>query len=239
MQADLNTLSVTELAALYRSPLERWVRSNMVLSLDGNFAGTSGSSRELSSVGDLRVLLLLRALSDVVVVGARTALGEKYDNLRVRDDFLPVTDSAPRLCVISASLSLMGAGFLGSNHHRPIVMTSRSEDMQWQRNLESVRQSADIIISESNLTGAFIVESLHALGLDQILCEGGPALNAVMAHDGVFDELAVTLAPIVVGRVPTQPPLGEAYSTWHRSLVGVADEHTFFRFTGSALHSQL
>ena len=236
----MNALSASELAGLYQAPLQRWVRSNMVISLDGNYTGEHGSSRELSSVGDLRVLLLLRALSDVVVVGARTAIGEKYDNMRIRDDFLPVTDEAPRLCVVSGSLSFTGdEGFLRDAPVRPIIMTSRTDDPAWPANLVLAQELADVVISDAPLTGAFIVERLRSLGLDQILCEGGPSIMALMAQDTVFDELAVTLAPVVVGKSPVAPPLGQKQSTWHRTLVGVADDHTFFRFSASPLHTPL
>ena len=239
MQVDMNSLSATELAVLYQPPFERWVRSNMVISLDGNYAGEHGSSRELSSVDDLRVLLLLRALSDVVVVGARTAIGEKYDNMRVREDFLAVTQNSPRLCVVSASLAFTGdEGFLQDSPVRPIIVTSRSDDPKWLANLARAHELAEVVICEVALTGAFIIESLRRLGLNQILCEGGPSLMALMAQDNVFDELAVTLAPIVVGKTPVLPPLGQSQSNWHRTLVGVAQEHTFFRFTASPLRTQ-
>ena len=239
MQADISALDATNLAEHYRPPLAHWVRSNMVLSMDGNFAGPRGSSRELSCATDLRVLMLIRALSDVVVVGARTAVGEKYSSLRVREEFLHVTKGTPRLCVVSGMLAFTGdEGFLQNADERPIILTSRQDSYEWQAKLDRLHGLADVIVSPNALTGAGIIESLHKLGLHQILCEGGPSLNALLAHDNVFDELAVTLAPIVVGQTSRVPPLGQTYSTWHRTMVGVADEYTFFRFTAAPLHAQ-
>ena len=240
MQVDISALNATDLAALYRPPLHRWVRSNMVLSLDGNYAGLQGSSRELSSAADLRVLLLLRALSDVVVVGARTAIGEKYENLGIREEFSHLTDAAPRLCVVSASLGFSGdEGFLARAEARPIVITKRQDDQKWASNLDRLQEVADVIVADATLSGSFVVESLRELGLDQILCEGGPSLLALLAQDSCLDELAITLSPVVVGQMPAQPPLGVTYSAWHRSMIGFADEHTFFRFTASPLHTQI
>ena len=239
MQVDISALSASDLAELYRAPFRRWVRSNMVVSLDGNFAGLHGSSREFSCAADLRVLLLLRALSDVVVVGARTAVGEKYKSLGIRDEFAALTDIAQRLCEGSASLGFSAdEAFLDSKNQRPIVVTKRQDDAQWMRNLNRLQQVADVIVSENTLDGSFIVESLRGLGLDQILCEGGPSLLALLAQDNTLDEMAVTLAPIVVGQPPAHPPLGQTHSAWHRSFVGVAGDHTFFRFTASPLHAQ-
>jgi 5-amino-6-(5-phosphoribosylamino)uracil reductase len=240
MQVDINSLTVSDLAELYRPPFRRWVRSNMVLSLDGNFAGSRGSSRELSSAADLRVLLLLRALSDVVVVGARTAVGEKYKSLRVREEFTEITEVAPRLCVVSGSLDISAAeDFLRNSAQRPVIITKRRNDHQWQSNLLNLQEVADIVVSENALSGSFIVDTLRNLGLEQILCEGGPSVLNLMAQDSTLDEMALTLAPIVVGQTPTQPPLGHTNSTWHRSFIGVADDHTFFRFTASPLHTQV
>jgi len=240
MQVDLNALSATDVAELYRPPLAHWVRSNMVISLDGNYAGEHGSSRELSSVGDLRLLLLLRALSDVVVVGARTAISEKYANLRIGEDLLKVATKAPRLCVVSRSLAFSGnEGFLHDGNVRPLIITARQNDSRWVDKLSALQQVADVIISESAVTGSFIIESLRLSGLNQILCEGGPSLLALLAHDNCLDEMSITLAPLVIGQTPVQPPLGQTYSTWHRTFVGVADDHTFFRFTATPLHTQV
>jgi len=128
--------------------------------------------------------------------------------------------------------------FLQNAGERPIILTSRQDSSEWQGNLDRLQDLADVIVSQNALTGGGIIQSLHKLGLHQILCEGGPSLNALLAHDNVFDELAVTLAPIVVGQTSRVPPLGQTYSTWHRTMVGVADEHTFFRFTAAPLHAQ-
>jgi len=236
---NINDLDAKDLADLYRAPLAHWVRSNMVLSMDGNFAGPQGSSRELSSAADLRVLLLIRALSDVVVVGAKTAIGEKYSSLQVREEFLHLAKGTPRLCVVSGTLEFAGdEGFLQNAGERPIILTSRQHSSEWQDNLNRLQGLANVIVSQNALTGAWIIATLHELGLHHILCEGGPSLNALLTHDNVFDELAVTLAPIVVGQTSRVPPLGQTYSTWHRTMVGVADEHTFFRFTAAPLHAQ-
>ena len=240
MRADINELTTSELAENYRPPFRRWVRSNMLLSLDGNFAGTQGSSRELSCAADLRILLLLRALSDVVLVGARTAVGEKYKSLSIREEYAELTDLAPRLCVVSGSLNISAdEDFLRNSDRRPVIITKRRDDDRWRSCLLNLQEVADVVVSDNSISGSFIVDTLRNLGLEQILCEGGPSLLNLMTQDNTLDEMAVTLAPIVVGQSPTQPPLGQAYSTWHRSFVGVAEDHTFFRFTAAPLHTQV
>ena len=60
-----------ELLAAYEYPADiRWVRANMVTSLDGAAQGWNGRSGTLSSPADKHVFAMLRALADVIVVGA-------------------------------------------------------------------------------------------------------------------------------------------------------------------------
>lgn len=237
MQVDVSTLSASDLELAYRAPLARWVRANMVVSLDGNYVGPNGTSRDLSSPADLRVLLLLRAISDVVVVGARTATSEKYSTMRVRPDFESLSTRPTKLCIVSNSLELDDVALGKISHEEPIIFTRRQETVRWEHRYKRVAKYAQLIVSESTLDGATIITQLHELGFGQILCEGGPSLLALFAKDKVFDELAVTLAPIVVGQHVAQPPFGLTTSTWHRTLVGTAQDHTFFRFTATPLQN--
>ena len=235
MQVDVSSMSAQALAQAYQAPFDRWVRANMVVSLDGNYVGTNETSRDLSSPDDLRVLLLLRALSDVVVVGARTATSEKYSTMRIRPDFQPVSTTPPRLCVVSNSLEFDDKQFQDMAGSRTIFITSRQNHDRWQRRVETLNTFADVIISEHALNAAFIVNALQERSLNQILCEGGPSLLALFAKEHAIDELDVTLAPVVVGTRVAQPPFGLTPSSWHRTLVGTAGEHTFFRFTAVPL----
>jgi riboflavin biosynthesis pyrimidine reductase len=65
------------LADLYAYPdpvtADGYVRANMVATLDGSARDADGSSRGISAPADQAVLGVLRALADVVVVGAGTA----------------------------------------------------------------------------------------------------------------------------------------------------------------------
>ena len=70
-------LADADLAARYAYPeltgeSAHWVRANMVASLDGA-ASLNGRSRGLSSDWDRQVFAMLRAIADVILVGAGTA----------------------------------------------------------------------------------------------------------------------------------------------------------------------
>ncbi|MGW6459580.1 dihydrofolate reductase family protein, partial [Streptomyces sp. NPDC055078] len=82
--------SLDELADAYAYPgggpegADRpWLRANMVSSLDGA-AQHDGRSEQLSSDLDMRIFGTLRALADVVVVGAETVRLEGYRPARAR-----------------------------------------------------------------------------------------------------------------------------------------------------------
>ena len=75
------------LAALYTAQPRPgpWVRANFATSLDGAITGPDGKSGSINSAADHVVFELLRALSDVVVVGAGTLRSEGYTALTVQD----------------------------------------------------------------------------------------------------------------------------------------------------------
>ena len=73
-------LDLAGLATAYGAPTDapRWVRVNMVTTLDGAATGADGVTGSINSPADKIVFDLLRALSDVVVIGAGTARTEGY-----------------------------------------------------------------------------------------------------------------------------------------------------------------
>ena len=64
-----------------------WVRANMVMSLDGA-ASLLGRSGGLSGEADRQVFAMLRAITDVILVGAGTVRAEKYGPVRPESEGL-------------------------------------------------------------------------------------------------------------------------------------------------------
>ena len=82
----LDAMEDDDLADWYDYPhaLDRaWVRANFITSLDGAVTGGDGLSGSIGNDADRRVFGLLRALCDVVLVGAGTARAEGYHPVRV------------------------------------------------------------------------------------------------------------------------------------------------------------
>lgn len=231
MPTDLSAASAQELSALYASPDLKWMRANMVLTLDGNYVDENGSSRGLSHPTDLRLLLLLRAMSDVLVVGSRTALGEKYADIRNRPEFVSISTKSPRLCVISLSLNFStNAKFLQQSENACIVISAQRDAPEWQTRFDALKSICELVVLPAPLTGQRVKQALHERELFQVLCEGGPNTLDLFMQDDSIDEVDITLAPIIAGYARTQLPLGTVHSKWQSHYVGSADNHQFLRY---------
>jgi riboflavin biosynthesis pyrimidine reductase len=207
-----------DLAALYAYPagLDRaWVRANMIESADGA-AAVDGLSGGLSGPGDRAVFRVLRALADVILVGAGTAREEKYRPARVRPEWAGLRagrPAAPPIAVLSGRLGLDLAGPLLTGPvpgARTIVITSAAADPGLRA---AVTAHADVIVAgEQQVDLAAAVGELAQRGHRRILAEGGPRLLGQLAAAGLLDELCVTVSPVLAGgpagRILHGPPGG-------------------------------
>lgn len=201
------------LAGLYDYPAPRWLRANMVASADG--AGfLDGRSTGLSSPADRRLFGLLRALADVVLVGAGTARAERYKPARRPPELAGLRDGrapAPPIALVSGKLDLdfMTPLFTAAPPDaRTIVITCAGAP---DDKLAAAARAADLIVA-----GDLVVDlnealsALRARGLGRVLCEGGPHLLGEIAAAGLLDELCLTVSPLLAGpgpgRVTTGPP---------------------------------
>src|SRR5512139_146198 len=117
-----------EVAATYAYPPGRpWVRANMIASIDGA-AWWDGSTGALGNADDHRLFSLLRALADVVVVGAGTVRDEDYGPARPGPGWPALRagrPAAPPLAVVSRALSLnLEAPIFTEAAQRTILLTT-------------------------------------------------------------------------------------------------------------------
>ena len=206
---------VAELVELYSFPTSRrWVRSNFVTTLDGSAVGADGRSGTVNTPPDNRVFALQRDLCDAVLVGSGTVEAEGYERITAtRRRAVP-----PALVVVSGSARLpeglrtprkaRGAGLL--------VTCSAAGAARLAHCREALGEDAVLVAGEEHVDLRTALDALAARGLRHVVCEGGPTLLSTMLAAGVLDEMALTLAPTVVGgagpRVtdgaPLNPPDG-------------------------------
>lgn len=190
-----------ELSALYAYPghAQRWLRANMVASVDG-VAQAEGASRGLSGPADLRVLRTLRGLADVVLVGAATVRTEGYQRPVVaREEFAAARQAAGQppaaaIAVVSASLMVDFDSPLYTQAHTPTI-TVTCADAPAER-LERARDAGEVIIAgERSVDLAQAVDRLAESGRGRLLCEGGPTLLAAVAAAHRLDEVCLSISP--------------------------------------------
>lgn len=193
-----------DMAGLYAYPAgrEAWVRANMIASVDGA-ATTDGRSGGLSGEADRTVFSVLRALADVVLVGAATARTEAYRPAQVPGRWAGLREgrpASPAIAVVSRSLDL-GPGrplLTGApGDARTIVITASSAPADRKA---AVARDADLIIAgDDRVDLPAAIAALAARGQRRILNEGGPHLLAQIAEAGLLDELCLTISPLLAG----------------------------------------
>ncbi|MCX7619443.1 MAG: pyrimidine reductase family protein [Acidimicrobiales bacterium] len=190
-------------AELRRPHRERpWVLVNMIGSVDGA-TDIDGHSGGLGSAADRELFRALRAVADLIVVGAGTVRAEDYgppsttDSIRSqRLDRGQAPD--PRLVIVSSRLDLSPQARVFSDpDHRPLIATHQGAPSSRRSILDAVADVIDVGRDAVDL-GAMLAH-LHADGARVVVCEGGPTLNASLFGADLVDELCLTVAPIVVG----------------------------------------
>lgn len=166
---------------------------------------------------DRFVMGLLRALADVVLIGAGT-LRSAPDERWTPDFIHPSSADAfaalrhdlglapqPTTAVVSASGSI-DLDHPGLNDPRvPVTVLTTTRGMVGLR-----RDGIPRHVTVRDLGGSPSAPGLLAAlgGAPLVLCEGGPHLLGQLLQAHLVDELFLTLAPQVAGRSPSTPRLG-------------------------------
>ncbi|HLH84999.1 MAG TPA: pyrimidine reductase family protein [Trebonia sp.] len=241
LSASGGKLGDTELARLYRYPAGHWLRANMVASADGA-AFLDGRSGGLSSEADRRLFGVLRALADVILVGAGTARAEGYGPAKRRASLAGLREGrtpTPPIALVSRTLGLdlTAPLFTGAPPDaRTIVITCASSPAAARA---EVARAADVIVA-GDLTvdlGA-AVAALRERGLGRVLCEGGPHLLGQVAAAGLLDELCLSVSPLLGGPGAPRITAGSPFPARPMTLAHVLAEDGFLfcRYTSKAPH---
>ncbi len=226
-----------DVGAEYAIPEDRrWVRANMVATVDGAVADSAGLSGGISGPADRRMFSVLRSLADVIVVGASTAQAEQYRR------------SKRPIAILSRTLDLdLSAPLLGpATEERPGPVILVAPAAAWDTagpalrdHAESVGGIAQLIAGADTIDLAEALRGLHESGARHLLCEGGPSLLSAFVAQGLLDELCLTTSPLLLGGeggrilgrepIPDQPP-------W--ALAGLYAEDDFLFARWQAPHTQ-
>jgi riboflavin biosynthesis pyrimidine reductase len=233
------------------------VIANFVETIDGVVAlddegETGGGEVSGFSPTDRFVMGILRALADVVLVGAGTVRSShgggwtaqavnprraaEYTELRTRLG-LP---RYPTTIIPTVSGDLEPDHRPFADPDVPVVLVAphatadrlRAKGFAPHISIESV-PTADTIPARG------LLDLASRLGARLVLSEGGPHLIADLVDDDLFDELFLTVAPQIAGRAPGAPRFGlvEGVDLWPEharwadlSSVRRAGDHLFLRY---------
>jgi riboflavin biosynthesis pyrimidine reductase len=188
------------LAAAYAAPGGRFLRVNFVASLDGVVA-VEGRSGGLGSPGDRRVFRVLRALSDVVLVGHGTSSAEGYRPVAADSPVGLLRAALGRpvalpIAVVSRRASLDPADQLTAGP--TVLVTCEAADADRRAALAAAGVTV-LVCGGDDVDLPTARDQLAERGLEQVVCEGGPQLFRAALAAGVVDELDLSIAPALVG----------------------------------------
>jgi 5-amino-6-(5-phosphoribosylamino)uracil reductase len=234
--------TLAELAAAYAYPepgtegAGPWLRANMVSTLDGA-AQHDGRSQPISSAADMRIFGTLRALADVVVVGAETVRREGYRPARAREDFTALREAAgqgpaPAIAVVTASLDLDFSLPLFTSPLVPtLVLTGAAAPPE--RVAAAERAGARVLTAGdgAGVDPARAVRALADAGHTRLLTEGGPRLLGQMVAADVLDELCLTVSPMLTAGDAQRIAGGPTVAVPHRFTLSCLLEEDGFLFS--------
>ncbi|MFE6194728.1 pyrimidine reductase family protein [Streptomyces sp. NPDC057838] len=231
--------SLAELAAAYAYPEPGpagpapYLRANMVSTLDGA-AQHDGRSQPISSAADMRIFGTLRALADVVVVGAETVRREGYRPARARAEFAALREAAgqapaPAIAVVTASLDLDFSLPLFTSPLVPTLILTGAAAAPGR--VAAAEQAGARVVTAGDGMGvdpARAVAALAGLGHTRLLTEGGPRLLGQMVAAGVLDELCLTVSPMLTAGDAQRIAGGPAVAVPQRfSLLSMLEQDGF------------
>jgi riboflavin biosynthesis pyrimidine reductase len=185
----------------YLVPAARHVRANFVTSLDG-VVEIEGRSQGLGGAADRTAFMAMRAVTDVVLVGAGTVRSENYGPVRLAPDVIERRrgrgqSSLPVMAIVSNRGDLdAGARVFAGDGERPWLLTSKA-GASAHEDLGAVARV--VVCGDRSVDLEVALAELTRSGRGRVLCEGGPALFGTLLAACLLDEVCLTLSPWLIG----------------------------------------
>jgi diaminohydroxyphosphoribosylaminopyrimidine deaminase / 5-amino-6-(5-phosphoribosylamino)uracil reductase len=168
-----------------------WVTVKVASSLDGKLAAAPGVRTRISGPGSRPVTMRLRAASDAVLVGARTALVDD-PALTVQGQDGRLASRQPLRVVLARTTDPESAALFGDGRGPTALLVPRGSAVGTPAAATRLEYPAN-----EGLTGA--LRTLGEYGVARLLMEPGPELFTGLWDESLIDELVVIHAGGVVG----------------------------------------
>ena len=174
------------------------------LTLDGRIATARGESKWITSAAQRRQARALRRRFDAVAVGIGTALADDpllLPEPRVRRPFHRVVfDSRLRLPLRSR--------LVRSARRSPLWVLTLEDDPRKRARLERRGARVVTVRGRGRVPPAAALRELYARGVRSLMVEGGSELLGSFLGAGLFDQVALFRAPLLLGGRHGRPAFG-------------------------------
>lgn len=195
-----------------------WTYANFVQSIDGiaSFKGPHAAGADISqSVEDRWLMDLLRAHADAIILGINTLVEEtlswpqlnsgrgpvyRIENEILRDLRAKLGRKRERVIFVTASARIDPRAYkvFDGDQMDAAILTTKAGSAT----LQSKGVKAEIIVAgEERLIDLPLAMSIlrQQMGIEHLLCEGGPTFYGSMSHAALIDEKFVTVSPLEIG----------------------------------------
>jgi 2,5-diamino-6-(ribosylamino)-4(3H)-pyrimidinone 5'-phosphate reductase len=204
---------------------------NAATSIDGKIATVSGDTK-ISSILDLKRVHRLRCKSDVVLVGISTVINDdplltiRYgmNKKGTKNPIRIIIDSKARIPLQSKIVKT------ANQIETRLVVTSKAPSTNLKKleerglkiiMLEQRREDKEKVVEDSTekVDLKKLFNQLEEEGVSHVLVEGGGEINWSIIKNNLFNEIIVTISPMIIGGKKAISLVGgEGYKTIDESL---------------------
>ena len=172
-----------------------FVRGKLAMSLDGRTAMASGESQWITGEDARRDVQRLRARSSAIVTGIGTVLADD-PSLTARVDadvgqpLRVILDSRLQMPVSARMLALPG---------RTLVLTANDDAQKAAALRDAGAEVAVLAENQGRVDLSAALDLLAKRDINEVLVEAGATLCGAFLQAGLFDELVVYMAPVLLG----------------------------------------
>ena len=189
LNSDLKILMESYLQIIFNKSKYPYIFGHLAQTLDGYIATESGESRYISSIDNLEHLHMLRAISDVVLVGSNTV---KFDNPKLTTRL--VKGPNPMRVVIDKNDTIKNSCNLLKNKDRKGFKIVSDKLKPNDENIFLLPLKKD----EFRITD--IISLLKSLGNKIIFIEGGGNIISHFYRKKFLHRLHLCISPILIGQ---------------------------------------